>query len=103
MLVWHYIVMNTGNSEISNQETESSGNIYGSEVNSREGKASVLVISLCPLFLVSIHSLCHLLDFAILDSRDTVLRQGWAARQKVKSFISHILPANKAMLACFAS
>lgn len=53
---WSGIITNPGDNEILNQETEALGNLYGSEVNPREGKASVLVISLCPVFLVIIHS-----------------------------------------------
>lgn len=81
---WHHIIMNPGNTDILNQETETSGNVYDSEVNPKEGKTSMLVISLCPLFLVIIHSLCHLLDFGILDSRDIALWQVWAAGQKAQ-------------------
>lgn len=71
--------------EILSQETEAEGNVYDSEVNPREGKASMLLTSSCLLFLAIIHSLGHLLDFGILDSKDTVLWWAWLQDRKKKS------------------
>lgn len=75
--------------ETLNQETEASGNVYDSEVNPREGKASMLLTSSCLLFLAIIHSLGHLLDFGILDSRDTVLCWAWLQDRKKKVYLRH--------------
>lgn len=100
-----HIIKNTGNTEMLIQETEASCNFDDSEVNSKEGKHFFLLgISLSPLFLVIVHFFWHLLDLGILGSSkwyDVIPSLG--CRTESKKFISIILPANNATLACFAS
>lgn len=55
-----HINKNTGNTEMVIQETEASCNVDDNEVNSREGKDFFLLgISLCPLFLDTVHFFWH--------------------------------------------